>query len=260
MLDFFSYTHEHLFLFSLIFIRLCGITLSAPIFGGESLPKQMQVILALSFTFVVFPVLATTTLALPASGIEYLLVVIKELYVGLLIGFLVHAVFFGFQLGGRYMSIHMGLSMAQIFDPFSNQKSSAIGQFLGLFTLTVFLVVNGHHFILRAVYDSFTLVPPLQVTFSPDIFDYAINIFNIVIRVSLKVALPTMAALFTINLVFGFSSRLVPQMNVFVVSLPAKIGAGVIIVTTILPAIVLVLFNTMEKVFSDIYVVMKALT
>jgi flagellar biosynthetic protein FliR len=123
--------------------------------------------------------------------------------------------------------------------------------------IAVFLVLNAHHFILRAMLDSFQLVPPAQVVFSPVVFDEAIKTFNVVIWTSLKVALPTMAALFAINVVFGFIARLVPKMNVFILSMPAKIGAGVIIVIVAMPAIVLLFCDVVEKVFNDIHLILR---
>jgi len=157
------------------------------------------------------------------------------------------------------MSIHMGLAMARMLDPFTNIQSSVIGELMGLFTLTVFLIMNGHHLILRAIYDSFSHIPPLTVTYRPAIFDEAIRTFNIVITTSFKVAAPTMAALFAINLIFGFISRLVPRMNVFILSLPVKIGVGVIIILVTFPAILYLFRNVINDVFQKIYLILGAL-
>ena len=122
----------------------------------------------------------------------------------------------------------------------------------------MFLLINGHHIILRALHDSFTCVPLMGFAFNPGIFDQAIKTFNIVIATSLKVAAPTMAALFVINLLFSFIARLVPQMNVFILSLPIKIGVGIFIVVIALPAIVGLFSNVVTDVVYDVYTIIHA--
>ncbi len=258
MADFLTFSLASIFIFSLVLIRIMGLSIVSPVFGGEQVPIQIRVLLALSIAFVFFPSLALKTASLPRSPIEYFIIVVKELCIGLLIGFLVTAVFYGFQLGGRYISIHMGLALSRILDPFSNVQTTVIGQMLGLITLTVFLIINGHHLILRALYASFVKIPPLSAVFHPNIFEHSIKVFNIVITTSLKIAVPTMAALFAINLIFGFIARLVPRMNVFILSLPAKIGVGVIIFLVTIPAILLLFSDVVEDVFRNVYIIINA--
>jgi len=257
MLDFVTYSITNIYGFSLVLIRLSGLCVISPIFGGEQVPKQIRVLFALTFALVIYPALQLQISSLPVSPFEFFLIVSKELILGLLIGFLVSVIFFGFQMGGRYIAIHMGMSMGRTLDPFSNTQSTIIGQIFNFIVIAVFLILNAHHFILRAMLESFRLVPPGQVIFAPVIFDEAMKTFNVVIWTSLKVALPTMAALFAINLVIGFIARLVPKMNVFILSLPAKIGAGVIIIVVAMPAIVLLFCDVVEKVFNDIHLILR---
>ena len=257
MAEFLTFSLTSIFAFSLVMVRITGLSIVSPVFGGEQIPIQIRVLLALSIAFVIFPSLALQITVLPRTPIEYFILVLKELAIGLLIGFLATAIFSGFQLGGRYMSIHMGLAMARILDPFTNVQNTVMGQMLGLVVLTVFLIMNGHHLILRALYTSFVKIPPMTIAFNTGIFEQAIKTFNIVIVTSLKIAMPTMAALFAINLIFGFVSRLVPRMNVFILSLPAKIGVGVIIIMVALPAVLLLFTNVIEDVFRDIFIIIN---
>jgi flagellar biosynthesis protein FliR len=258
--EFVNYSIEHVYGFSLVMIRFSGLCVVSPIFGGEQVPKQLRALLALAFAFVVYPVLQLRFDALPGSPFEYLIIVLGELVFGLLIGFLATAIFYGFEMGGRYISIHMGLSMGRTLDPFSNTQTTVIGQIFNMMVIATFLVLNAHHFILHAMVETFRQVPPAQVVFSVVAFDEAIKTFNIVIVTSLKVAMPTMAALFAVNVVFGFIARLVPKMNVFILALPAKISAGVIIVIVALPAILYLFCDVVEKVFHDIHQIIRVLS
>lgn len=258
MHDFLGYSSHSLFVFSLAFIRISGLCIVSPFFGGETVNERIRILLALFIAFVFFPTLQSSMSAVPTHVLEYLFLVLKELMVGLFIGFLVTAIFFGFQLGGRYMAIHMGLSMARMMDPFSNEQTSVIGQLLSLITLTVFVVVDGHHFILRALYSSFEYVPLAQVHFRAEILDQAVKLFNVVIDTSLRVAMPTMAGLFAVNMIFGFIARLVPKMKVFILALPAKIAIGVMIISASLPFVLLLIGRVMNSVFKDIFMIIRA--
>ena len=258
MIDFITYSAQNVYGFSLVLIRLSGLCVVAPIYGGEQVPRLVRALFALVFTIVIYPALDLSFSTLPSSPVEYLIIVLKELVLGLIIGFLATAIFFGFQMGGRYISIHMGMSMGRTLDPFSNQQTTVIGQIFNFVVIGVFLVLNAHHFILEAIYESFVLIPPATVVFTTVIFDHAIKTFNVVVWTSLKIALPTMAALFSINLVFAFISRLVPRMNVFILSLPAKIGSGIIITTVALPAMIYLFVSVIEQVFTDINLILHA--
>lgn len=257
MFDFFNYSIQSVYAFSLVFVRIGALCVVSPIYGGEQIPKRIRTLFALFFAFVIFPTLSLQISELPVSPFHYLFIVTNEIALGLMIGFLATAIFYGFQLGGSYIAIHMGMNMGQTLDPFSSEQTSVIGQIFNLIVIAVFLVTNGHHFILKAIQQSFVLIPPTQVIFNQMVLDQAIKTFNVVIWTSLKIALPTMAALFALNLVFGFIARLVPKMNVFIISLPAKISAGIVIVVAALPAVIYLFLTVVEKVFSDISVILR---
>jgi flagellar biosynthetic protein FliR len=258
MQDFFSFAMAHMFPFSLVFLRVSGLCVVAPIFGSDQVPKHIRVLLAMSLAFVLFPALQGLPQEMPPHALGYFLLVLKELVIGLMIGFLTTAIFHGFQMGGQFIAVDMGLAMGSMLDPFTNEQSSVLGQFFGMLTLIVFLVMNGHHFILRALYDSFRYVPPLSAVFRVDIFEYALQVFNVVVVTSLKVVMPMLAALFVINVVFGFIARLVPQMNVFVMSIPAKIAAGTIVTVLAIPAVVLLFGTVVEDVMRMIFALLRA--
>lgn len=258
MLEFLNYSLGNVYAFTLVLIRISGICVVAPFFGGEQVAKRIRALLALIITFVVFPTISFPQLEVPSSVPIILFVTLKELLLGFFIGFIPTAIFYGFQMGGKFASIHIGLAMARMLDPFAENESSIIGQIINMMLFVVFIVINGHHLVLKMLIDSFTIIPPTQFVFSVEIVDEAVKVFNIVIGTSLRVAAPLMAALFAINLVFGFTSKLVPQMNVFILSLPAKIAVGLLLLMVSLPAIVLLFRGVTETVFSDVYRLMHA--
>ena len=259
MLDFVNMSVNNFFAFTLTLIRISGLFVVSPFFGGDQVPKRIRIFIVLGLAMVVFPTLNTNISALPSSGWQFLIIVIKELSLGMMIGFMLTAIFFGFEMGGRFVSIHMGLSMARMLDPFSGQQTAVIGQFIGLIVMTAFLVMNGHHWILKALMESFRVIPLMGVKFNNAVLSEAVKTFNVVIVASIKIAMPMMGALFAINLIFGFIARLVPKMNVFILSLPVKIAVGVFLIMVSLPAILYLLVDVLMKVFQDIFMIIRAL-
>jgi flagellar biosynthesis protein FliR len=250
------FTVNDVFVFSLIFIRMSGLCVVAPMYGGEQIPRRVRILFAFGVTFLLYPILTSHAIAMPQTVIEYAVLIFKELGVGMLIGFSASALFFGFQVGAQIIAIDMGLQMANMIDPMSDVSITAIGTVMNGLLMTVFLVCDGHHFVLKALIDSFHTIPLTKVVYSAQVFQQSIDLFNIVLVTAFKIAAPSMVALLAVSLVFAFVARLVPQMNVFILALPVKIAIGLLILIVVFPLMISLFYSVMEQVFSMIYRVM----
>ncbi|HEX9654744.1 MAG TPA: flagellar biosynthetic protein FliR, partial [bacterium] len=138
--------------FLLTLARISALIAVAPLFGNQTVPKQVKIFLALLLTVTLTPLLKT------AANVEVLTMTVffplafKEVIIGLFLGFNTKLVFEGFQFAGRLISNQMGLNVAELIDPESGSQSSPIGNFFGMLALVLFLNLNGHHLILSALY------------------------------------------------------------------------------------------------------------
>ncbi|MCX6138832.1 MAG: flagellar biosynthetic protein FliR, partial [Ignavibacteriales bacterium] len=170
--------------------------------------------------------------------VPLVILVLKEVFVGLLLGMAMGIIFAGIRYAGEIISFTMGLSMMNIFDPESGQGTSVIGEFLYLFTVLIFLSVNGHHYVLQALQLSYRTAPLGALSFSQPLFDVLMTLVVMMFTVAVKFAAPVMVATFLINVAFGIMARMMPAMNVFFVSAPASIGLGFVMLMSLAPFVV----------------------
>lgn len=241
--------NETIFLFALIFSRYLGIFFLTPIFSSQVIFFQAKVLVALSLTAVTMPVLINSFQPIyPSNNILVLVKIISELSVGLFMGLSVFLVFSAVQLGGQIVDMRMGFRIANVVDPFSGINSPVIGQYKNIFLTLIFLAVDGHLYLIKHLNDSFKIIPPGEVTFSSQLWQYFFRRSADMFLLALKIAMPIAGAIFLLDVVLAFLARSVPQMNLFVVGLPMKILAGLLLLFVLIP----VLNNFYSEIIFDI--------
>jgi flagellar biosynthetic protein FliR len=229
-------------LFLLVFVRVVGILAVAPVFGHRAVLSQTKVGLALVLAIVLFAAVpiqveATTDL------LPYVLLVVKELIMGMILGFTALLVFIAVQLAGSMIGVDIGFGVVNIIDPMSAEQISIIGTFKNLIALVTFLLINGHHTILEALAASFEMVPLGGIQFTELLGQGIISMTSEVFVMGIKLAAPITAALFLTSLALGIIARTVPQMNVFIVGFPLKIAIGMGMIAASLPVFQMVLIR-----------------
>ena len=236
----------------LLFVRIIGTLAFAPVFGHRVVLSQSKVGLALALTVVLYAALPIT-LSVSDNLILYTIAVVKELVLGLMVGFVARLVFFAVQFAGEVIGIDIGFGVVNIIDPVSAEQISIIGTFKNLIAIIVFLLIDGHHTILQALAASFEMVPLGGIQLTELLAQGLITMTGQVFVMAAKMAAPIITALFLTSLALGIMARTVPQMNVFIVGFPLKIGVGVAMLMASLPLFQLVLvkfFGGMAANFS----------
>ena len=164
----------------------------------------------------------------------------KEVAVGLMIGFATATLFAAADAAGEIIGYDSGLALATIFDPDTGQTNPMMGEFLNVVFLLVFLLMNGHHFVLQALQLSYHSVPIGGLSFSGALLGKMMGLGSMVVVVAVKFAAPLIVASFLINIALAVLARVAPQMNVFIVSFPLKVGVGFIVMMASAPMIVYV--------------------
>lgn len=211
--------------FLLILSRVSALFVSAPLFGTRLIPPTMKVALAALISIVILPV-APITSEPPGSLFLLAAMIVREVAIGLLIGYAAALLFEGIRSAGRFVDFQMGFVMMNVFDPTTETQSSVVGQFQYMVALMLFLAVNGHHWLISALVQSFRVVSSSNALFGTTLYanfnEVAFGFFVVVV----KIGAPVAAVLFLVDVGFAMLARAVPQMNVFVVGFPAKILMG----------------------------------
>jgi len=168
-----------------------------------------------------------------APGFTY--AVLKEVMVGVTIGFVAQLLFMGVQFSGQFVSLQMGFAAAMLFDPSTENNVPVLGEFYYLVAILLYLALGGHGFLLEALRESFDVIPLTGILFSGGFFEQFANLTAEIFVIALKIAAPVFITILIIDISMGLVARLVPQMNVFMFGFPVKIMTGMIIIIISMP-------------------------
>ncbi len=249
-----EYFVYHFQLFLLIMMRMSSMMVIAPFYSSGVMPFKMKAIIAFFTTIIIFPVIAGRGYVMPAHMGGYTLLVVQEILIGLYIGFLVAVIFSAFQLAGQFFAVQIGFGINEVLDPLAQVSIPLVGQFKNLLGLLVFLAINGHHFLIQAVYRSFDLAPVMNLgpQMTNGLMRYLMFSFSGMLVVALKIALPVLATVFLLEVSMGVLAKAAPQMNIMMLGFPFKIAVslGVMILTA--PLIVRVMYSSLDRTFNFI--------
>ncbi|MDD4527217.1 MAG: flagellar biosynthetic protein FliR [Candidatus Margulisbacteria bacterium] len=221
------FEQSHIYLFLLIFVRVSGIFVTAPIFSTRIIPVHIKVLISLYLSYVVLQFHGLSPLAYKDIHLFiFAILILTEAIIGTLIGFIANLAFNMIQFGGRLLDILMGMHIASIMDPLSREQQSLIGQLQYIIVILLFLTFNGHHLIILGLVQSFDILPIGTLTFTSAFSETFLKIISQTFILGMKFAAPIMAILFLIDFCLGVIAKSVPQMNVFLTGMPLKALSG----------------------------------
>lgn len=229
----------------LAFIRIVFIFQQAPILASRHIKQQMKVGLAASIAIVAFPNLPMPEY-FPADPRGFVLAILSQIVVGLAIGFVSYLVMAAAQFGGEMMDIQMGLSVAASMDPSSGGTSKLLMRLNFYIAMLLYLGVDGHHMLLRALFRSFKVIPVTEFRVSGRLILEFISHTEEIFLIGLQIAAPPLAALFITQVAMGLLAKAAPQMNVFMLSFPMNIAIGLMLFSVGLPMIQRLLLRQFE--------------
>ena len=243
---------EQFHVFLLILLRVSAVLVAAPIFGHRSLPARAKVGLAFLVSLIVFPLMADSGFEVPAGLWPYVFMMVREVIMGLILGFAVLLVFVGIQFAGQLIGLQMGFGIVNVIDPQSSNQISIIGQFLNILAILTILSVNGHHMILNGLVSSFEAVPLGGVVLNEAVIHKIMALSAQVFVIAVKISAPILMALFLVSVAMGVLARTVPQMNVFIVGFPVQIAVGLMALTVSLPLFYVLLERMWKSLGRDL--------
>ena len=256
----FNISLPQLQIFFLIFLRVGAIIMFIPIFDSRNIPVLFKAGLAFSVSILLFPILKLDNIPFITSAIPFGIGVIGEIMLGVIIGFSVKLIFAGIQLAGQLSGFQMGLSIANVMDPVTSAQVSVIAQLNNLTAMLIFLTINAHHLFLRAVAESFRLIPPFNVQFSNSLVEQLISLSGNMFIIAIKVGAPVIVALLLTDVALGLIARTVPQMNIFLVAIPLKIVVGLLFLAFALPYLLSFFRQIFNESWRDILLLLRAMS
>ncbi len=223
--------------FALLLTRVAAFISAAPIVGGKSTPNVFKVGFSLILTiflgsYVVFP---------PYLGEVHwaraIVMLMHELLCGLAFGLAASLVFAAVEQGGRMMGRSMGMAMAQIMNPASGESSQPVALIFSMCFILLFLGAGGHHVLITVIvrsYEAFPVGSPPNIAAMADL---VVEAGSTMLLFALRLASPILAATLLLSVVLGIVARLVPEMNILMLSMPMRLGMGLIVAAALFPSL-----------------------
>lgn len=239
-------------IFLLVLVRTTGVFVLSPFFSSQNIPNTFKIGLAFIFSILLSSVLDMNNMNDFSSN--YIVLIIKELIVGISLGFISYAFMSAFYVLGQIVDMKIGFGMVNVIDPQSRIQVPLMGNFYYILAFLLFLSSNGHHIFIRALVDSYDMIPIGKFSINQDVAKFFINILSKTFTIGFRLSAPVVAIIFLTDILLGILSRTVPQMNVFVIGLPLKIIIGMLIIWLTIPifgAITGKVFNEMIDTLYD---------
>ncbi|MFT4926287.1 MAG: flagellar biosynthetic protein FliR [Phenylobacterium sp.] len=196
--------------------------------GAKTTPIRIKSSLAILLTIMVMPALEPSPFT-DLLSFEMVILVIQQMIVGVIIGFVSMLMLNTFVLAGQIVAMQTGLGFASMVDPVNGMNVPAVGQFYLILATLLFWALDGHLVLIQMVVHSFKAIPIghgwLDVKHYQDIANWGGWMFS----TALVLSLPPMTAMLLINIAFGILTRAAPQLNVFTIGFPITMTAGLII-------------------------------
>ena len=215
-------------------LRVVGLAALAPGLSFQQAPMAVRVVLAIGLGAIIAPI-AGGRHDLLDDPMRFMLLCVAELLLGMALGFAAGAVLEAMRFGGEVLDLQIGLRAGQLYDPTSGAHSGILSTAYYMTALLFFITIDGHHWLLRGAAASFSIVPVGGMGIGGDPGALVSELGTTLLLMGLRVAAPIMGALLLADLTLGIVARAVPQINVFLVGIPAKIALALLVAATAAP-------------------------
>ncbi len=210
----------------LILVRISTFVFVAPFFGQSQIPGRVKIGLSVFVSLILYNVVERPVLDY-TSVIGYAVFILREGITGLLIGFSANICNSIVLFAGNIIDMDIGLSMATEFNPEINSETTITGNLYHYFTMLLLIVTNMHLYVLRAIGDSFSVIPIGGAVFEWDsLLSTMTRYMGDICVIGFRIFLPFFACIMILNCILGIMAKVAPQMNMFAVGIQMKVLVG----------------------------------
>lgn len=235
-----------LFGFLLIFSRIGAAFMTLPGFSDATVSPQIRLLLAVGFALVLTPVITPMLPPDPGNVFDLTILMVKEMLIGVFIGGLVQIMMSAVAFAGFLIATSMSMSNAFIFSPTMSSSNTVVGTFMTLLGITLFFSLDLHHLLFYGLIDSYDVFKPDHAIFIGDMAQDIAQVIGRSLVLGLKMAAPFMVIIIGILFAMGLVARMVPQIQVFILSVPVQMLVGTITLMTVLSAMMMYFMSEMD--------------
>lgn len=248
-------------LFLLIAVRCFATVLLLPMFSSRTVPRIAKLAISIYIAYFIFSnsilsnnlTIAYSKFISPEGNfsLEYILLLVGEVLIGIILGFFVQIIFSAFSTAGQFFSFQMGFSASEVYDALNQVENPLMGQFFNFVAILVF--ISSHWFqtiFLSGLLSSFENLNAFSIINNNSNFaKFMMLSLSRLFKSALFIALPIMATLFLINVTMGLLSKAAPQMNLLSEGFPILILVTFVMILYLLPSLI----NLFQSSFRDCF-------
>jgi len=235
------------FVFLLVFSRLGAMVMMMPAIGENGIPARVRLIMALLLTAIIMPLVADSYGALPQTIAGVVMLIVFEIAVGIFIGMAAKLIMSALHVAGNIIALQMSLAFAQNVDPTQGQQGVLVANFLNLLAVALIFATGLDHLLIAAMRDSYDLFKPGQYLPVGDFSQMAIETFSGAFRLGLQLSAPFLVFGLVFYMGIGILSRLMPQIQIFFIAMPANIMLGLLLLMVLLGAMMTWFLDAFES-------------
>ncbi|OGO78429.1 MAG: flagellar biosynthetic protein FliR [Clostridiales bacterium GWB2_37_7] len=245
-------------IFFLILVRMSSLFIITPVFGTKNVPSYLKITFAFFCSVILITLMKDVNVEF-TNIYAYAALVAKELAVGLVLGYTSYLVFSALYFAGQIIDTQIGFGLVNVLDPLQDTQVPLTGNFMYIITILFFMLINGHYILLTALFKSYNVIPINSFVFNDVLFYNILNIFFETFAIGFKISIPVLAAALLAEIALGILAKTVPQMNVFVIGMPLKVGVGLLTLLAMMPMFISTMDVTFDKMYSYIYLIIKSM-
>ncbi len=225
-----SISLHDIMVFWAVFLRIGILLFILPFFRGLEIPTSFKALASLFISFFFYILLAPKIPPLPTEPVYLFMVVLGELVFGICLSLALILILGAIETAGEIISFQMGFGFVQVADPITGVQITIISRFFQLLATLIFFAINGHHYLILAIYKSFEVFPvgALTLRLSEDISLTIIKFSTVIFTLAFKMAAPIIIALFLTEVGMGFIVKFAPQINILIVGFALTIIIGIL--------------------------------
>ena len=212
--------------FLLTLMRLTIVVFMLPVFNTDGLPNLWKFSISLVLTMAIWPKVSLPGSAMPAHPFGIFALILGEALIGFALGLVTRLFFVGVQMGGEILAFQMGFTMISFADPATGNNTGVLAYFLHMVAILIFLAMDGHLHLLRAVGATFPILPAGAFAASDSLLLFVRELSSGLYSYAIRVAAPVFVALFFVEMTLALMARTAPQMQIIQFGFPLKIAVG----------------------------------
>lgn len=244
---------------ALVFSRIIAFFMAFPLLNANLIPLNVRVLLVIAFSFVVILQQDLSISVSQAELLVFTLLVLKEVLIGFSLGLITTIFVSIFLYAAEIVSYFMGFTIVNVFNPAFGQTSVLSAFFLILFYL-LFFVSGAYQIVIGSLFKSFELLPVINFTFNDRVFPYILGKSGDIFKLGFQIAFAFSLVLIVFNVVLALINRLIPQINISFVGLPAQILIGFIVLLFGADVLVKLGISLVDSMVSSIIELLKILS